>query len=211
MLKRLAFLMIATSCLWTVRADTITTINSSASETKDGTTSSTMNIAPNQFWAPAFAGSSWVSFTNSGNSAASNFVLVPNGTVVDFTDTFNLSGTLTAATLSVMADDTASVTINGTTIYAANPPGSLGTYCSGTSIGCLSTTAGEFTFQQLAPYLVDGTNTITFGVYQEGGDGYGLDYTGSFTTTTATPEPGTLVLLSTGLLGLAVAGRRILI
>ena len=77
MLKRLAFLMIATSCLLTVQADTVTQINSSASETNNNSGSPTQNLLPNPpnlAWAPAFDGSNWVSFANTGNPFVMGFI-----------------------------------------------------------------------------------------------------------------------------------------
>jgi hypothetical protein len=79
--------------------------------------------------------------------------------------------------------------------------------CSSVPIGCLTSTEGVFTLAQLQPYLNIGSNTISFTVYQEAGDGYGLDYSGSFTTATV-PEPGTFGLLCSGLVGLAFVNRR---
>jgi hypothetical protein len=184
------FLFLTSSAL----ADSIA-INSSASETTNNSGSPTQDISPVPAWAPALGGSSWISFANAGE--------VPNGTGVTFTDTFNLSGPVAGATLRVLADDTASVIVNGTTIFAANLNGSYPT-CSSVPIGCLTSTEGVFTLAQLQPYLNVGSNTISFTVYQEAGDGYGLDYSGSFTTGTATvPESGTFVLVGCGFIGLA--------
>src|SRR5215510_10380783 len=184
------FLFLTSSAL----ADSIT-INSSASETTNSSGSPTQDISPVSAWAPAFSGSSWISFANAGE--------VPNGTAVTFTDTFNLSGLVTGATLRVLADDTASVIVNGTTIFAANLNGSY-PICSSVPIGCLTNTEGVFTLAQLQPYLNVGSNTISFTVYQEAGDGYGLDYSGSFTTgTTTVPEAGTFLLVGCGLICLA--------
>jgi hypothetical protein len=64
---------------------------------------------------------------------------------------------------------------------------------------------GIFNFAELQPYLQDGTNTLSFVVYQEAGSSYGLDYAGTVTTT---PEPGSLVMLAMGLMGIALTARR---
>jgi hypothetical protein len=52
---------------------------------------------------------------------------------------------------------------------------------------------------------VDGTNTLSFVVYQEAGSSYGLDYAGTITTA---PEPGSLMMLGIGLMGIALTARR---
>jgi hypothetical protein len=122
---------------------------------------------------------------------------------VTFTDTFNLAGPATSGSLTVLADDTTSLVLNGTTIFAAALNGSYPT-CSSKPIGCLTNTEGMFNFSQLQPYLKAGSNTLSFTVYQQAGSSYGLDYSG----TIATPEPGTFVLLTCGLIGLAIIGRR---
>jgi hypothetical protein len=139
--------------------------------------------------------------TNNSGSATQNITSLPNGTNAIFSQTFDLSGTITAATVSVLADDTTSVVVNGVTVDAAALGGSYPT-CSSVQIGCLTNTEGTL---NIAPYLVDGSNTISFDVYQENGSSYGLDYAGSVTTT---PEPGLLVMLSSGLLGLGFMQRR---
>jgi PEP-CTERM motif len=202
MLRKLAILVLASGCLMTAKADN-TSLASSSTNTTNNSGSATQNIVGNAAWAGPLAGSSWVSFANTGDTSNPGFVVVPNGTAVTFSETFNLSGAITSANLNVLADDTSSVWINGTEIASANLGGSYPT-CSSLPIGCLTGTEGIFTTAQLAPYLVDGSNTISFIVYQEAGSSYGLDYSGVIST----PEPGSLILLGSGLCGLAAFGRR---
>jgi hypothetical protein len=221
MFKKLAVVLALSGALTLgAKADT-QTLDSSAATTNNsvalGLTNAgaTQAIVGNAAWAAPLAGSSWISFTTTGDTSNSNFYTVPNGTAVTFEQKFSLNGTITSAFLDVLADDTTSVVINGTTLYAPNLNGSYPT-CSSIEIGCLTSTEGVFNTAHLLPYLINGVNTLDFTVYQRAGSSFGLDYAGAITTTTdsdhtvTTPEPGTMLMLGMGLgiLGLAATKLR---
>lgn len=181
---------------------------SSAGTTTNNTASPTQDILASPYWAAPLAGSRWVSYAPTGDVSEPGSVVVPNGTAVTFTANFTLTGPVTNAILHVLADDTANVVVNGTQIFPADLTGPY-PLCSATAIGCLTSTEGTFTTSQLAPYLKDGANSLQFTVYQEGGASFGLDYAGVINATVAAvPEPGTMLLFGTGLLG-AMARRRL--
>jgi len=211
MLKKIAsLLIIASGFLFSAKADTI--VASSASNTTNNSGSPTLNISPNAGWATAVPGSNWVSFTESGDMSGSGYVSPANGTDYIFSQTFTLDGTATGGTLYVLADDTASVSLNGNLIYsAAIGSGVTDPDCASQPIGCVMNTEGII---NLGSYLGDfnnsGPNTLSFQVYQEAGSSYGLDYYVDITTSTPTntPESGTLLMLTFGLVGLFVAYRR---
>jgi hypothetical protein len=186
------------------KADSVS-VFSSAGTTTNNSASPTQNIDMNPSWAGPLAGSSWVSYAPTGNPSDLGFVEVPHGRATIFTATFTLNDTVTSAVLNVLADDTTNVVVNGTQIFPANLTGPY-PLCSTTAIGCLTSTEGTFTTSQLAPYLKDGVNNIQFTVYQEGGSSYGLDYAGVITT--SVPEPGTMLLLATSLLGVVGLAAR---
>jgi hypothetical protein len=191
-----------------VQASTIN-LDSSAATTTNNSSEATVNINPNPAWATALAGSNWISNGQTGNPSDPGYTVYPDGTTVLFSESFNLSGNVTAAMLSVMADDTTSVVVNGTTIYAAtNLPVSGYPTCSSQPIGCLTSTQENFTLAQLSPYLKSGSNTIQFDVYQKNMVSFGLDYAGSISTS-QTPEPASLWMIGSGLVFLGLASRRV--
>jgi hypothetical protein len=210
MLRKLAILLVAGSFLLTAKADTFvasSAVNTSNDSISQGLTNAgpTQNISPNPTWAPALPGSNWVSFADTGNPSDLGFYAVtPNGTSVTFAQTFTLYGPAYGGSLTVMADDTTSVALDGTTLFSANLGGSYPN-CSNVPIGCLTTTAKTI---DLTPYIglfnANSTNTLSFQVYQEAGSSFGLDYAG----TISTPEPGMLAMLVLGLAALFIVGRR---
>jgi hypothetical protein len=191
-----------------VKADTITLASTGTSADAGQTNSmgATIAIVPNSSWAAALPGSSWVSFAQTSSASAPGYVQVANGTVVDFYDTFTISGTPSGGTLTVMGDDSAAVLLNGTQLIAeASPIGNTYRACSDFGIGCLMPT----TITIPASDLQNGANTLEFEVGQRNGYSFGLDYLGSVINPAIASEPAAGLMLGLGLLALsAIALRR---
>ncbi len=184
-------------------------IGSNAFDTTNDSGHATVDLSgtlhPNPRWAPPLPGSVWISYGATGDHSDPGYFSPPDGTDVIFSTTFMLSGAIMAASLTVLADDTSSVTLNGHTLINADM--TSGSTCAKGPIGCVTSTEGIFTLAMLAPYLRDGSNTLSFDVMQVNGSSYGLDFAGSVSTS-ETPEPATPALIGGGLLALGVLRGR---
>ena len=196
-LVKIAFLAAIALLASTVYADTVALASLGTAADPGQTNSSgspTIAIDPNAAWSNALGTSSWVSYTTSGNPNDSNFVLVANGTVTKFFDSFNLLGTPTSGSIEVMADDSTSVILNGHLLVAeASTTNNTYSTCSDFAISC----KGAYVIDLPTDYLVTGDNLLEFDVAQRAGWSYGLDYYGQINQTV--PDPSSMLLLGTGL------------
>jgi hypothetical protein len=169
----------------------------------------TFTLDPSTVWAGPIPNSTWVGFASTAG---------PVGTVNPALGYYTFTTNFTAAstgpysgTLSFLADDTAEVILNGTVLL---PFGSLGsdTHCASSAPSCLAT--DSIPLSGLSLLTGTDANTLTFVVEQAGtgtpggtGDPTGLDFQGSISsvTTSAVPEPSTLMMMGTGLFGFAGA------
>jgi len=192
-------LLIVTAC----RADTIQ-LNSGVSANEwNNVTGTNVIIEPNPVWAWA-PNAHWISYADTGLYG----IIAPNATGNTPTASFYQDFYMTPGNnravgdITVWADDTASVYIDNALLITRNQ--SLGQYCSAGPIGCIQTNGATLHFDILGD---TGTkHTLRFDVFQQWGDVFGLQYTGSVTFSdppppvTPNPEPGSLGVLGGGLL-----------
>ncbi|MEO6817639.1 MAG: PEP-CTERM sorting domain-containing protein [Edaphobacter sp.] len=165
-----------------------------------GTTN--LTVTSNATWDMALANSSWVSYAQTGPQS-SPMVNTANGNYF-FTSTFNI-GTddpaMEGGYLNLLADDTVTAFLNG---HQLNIPtaGAPYSHCSNGVPTCV----GAATLVSLnSADFIAGVNTLTFQVTQANDDAFGVDFSGAVSPV---PEPSSLILLGTGLLGSAGALMR---
>jgi hypothetical protein len=146
----------------------------------------------------------WISHRQTGDPNDPGFIVVPNGTMVTFSTTFNLASLPSSAAVYAGCDDTCRLKINGNLVFDfATPIGNTYLTCSDFSPSC--TTAKEILGLNVMSFLVAGVNTIEFTPFQ----GNLVSYGGSLTLQTSdVPEPWSMALTGIGFVVIGVLRHR---
>lgn len=174
------------------------------------TTGAVVNVDPTPTppWiAPVTGGRQWVSYDNTGGTVSGPEQAAGLGVgqeTVSFIYTIAADALPRILNLSIWADDTARVSLDGVALI--NPTLDPAGYpaCSSIAIGCSAGTEGTLAGILLA---AGASHTLTFDVFQMGNTGtpFGLSFEGDLA---AVPEPATILLLGSALAAAGMASRR---
>ena len=172
-------------------------------------------------WQPPGVGYEWISWANTGCNLFDSVtgVCVPGqdnpatvvGTITGSSPTaptaiffyqFTLPDDVNTGSITVWADDTARVSLDGSMLIEANPD--LSGNCANAPIGCLP--GMDATFDIGALNLTSGIHLLEIDAYQlVGASPFGVMYTGSIDSEPSpAPEPASYLLMALGLAGMAI-------
>lgn len=189
-------------CLLALSMSAATVTFASGDGSATSSTGSIYTITPHPLWG-TISGALWVSaYDNTGYGEG---VILPNtndinSPTMSFTQQFILPGTVNTGSLTIGADDTAAVWLNGQLLRPANWV--QDSVCAAGPIACEQ---GEILTLSLTGFLQQGSNTLRMDIFQHGGDVSGAIWSG---TATSVPEPGTYAMIGLGLLSLAIFRHR---
>ncbi|MGA3010483.1 MAG: hypothetical protein ABSD72_09495 [Terracidiphilus sp.] len=176
-------------------------LSASLSPTTQSSSQTSYDTLAAGVWANAITGTSWVANTSLAGPGCAGSQCDANAFYY-YETTFNVAGGAApnSGSISAMADDTAEVLLNGVIVV---PFGAIGSdsHCSDGGLNC----SAIDTISLSGIPLNAGTNTLEIIDAQTGGSAAGVDFSANFTDATQVPELSSLVLLGTGLLGLAYA------